>query len=51
LETNYSDVLSTAGGLLFYGETGGRFAVVDAKTRQTLITFKAGGPWKAFPMT
>ena len=30
-EANYSGVLTTAGGLLFYGETGGRFAAVDAR--------------------
>src|SRR2546421_5425197 len=50
-EANYSGVLSTAGGLLFYGETGGRFAAVDAKTGKTLVTFKAAEPWKASPMT
>jgi PQQ-dependent dehydrogenase (methanol/ethanol family) len=50
-EANYSGVLTTAGGLLFYGETGGRFAAVDAKTGKTLATFKATEPWKASPMT
>src|SRR5262249_53459397 len=30
-ETNYSGVLTTAGRLLFYGETGGGFAALDAK--------------------
>jgi len=44
-------VLSTAGGLLFYGETGGRFAAVDATTGKTLSTFKASEPWKGSPMT
>ena len=38
-EANYSGVLSTAGGLVFYGETGGGFAAVDAKTGKTLWTF------------
>ena len=50
-EANYSGVLTTAGGLLFYGETGGRFAAVDARTGETLFTFKATEPWKASPMT
>ena len=50
-EANYSGVLSTAGGLVFYGETGGRFAAADAKTGKTLWTFKATEPWKASPMT
>jgi alcohol dehydrogenase (cytochrome c) len=44
-------VLSTAGGLIFYGETGGGFAAVDAKTGKTLWGFKATEPWKASPMT
>jgi PQQ-dependent dehydrogenase (methanol/ethanol family) len=50
-EANYSGVLSTAGGLLFYGETGGRFAAVDANTGKTLSTFKSSEPWKGSPMT
>jgi len=50
-EANYSGVLTTAGGLLFYGETGGRFAAVDVKTGKTLYTFKATEPWKASPIT
>ena len=50
-EANYSGVLTTAGGLLFYGETGGRFAAVDAKTGKTLSTFKASESWRGSPMT
>ncbi len=50
-EANYSGVLTTAGGLLFYGETGGRFAAVDAKTGKTLYTFKASESWRGSPMT
>ena len=50
-EANYSGVLSTAGGLVFYGETGGGFAAVDAKTGNTLWTFKTNQAWKASPMT
>jgi PQQ-dependent dehydrogenase (methanol/ethanol family) len=50
-ESNYSGVLSTAGGVVFYGETGGGFAAVDAKTGRTLWHFEANQPWKASPMT
>ncbi|MDQ2899077.1 MAG: PQQ-binding-like beta-propeller repeat protein [Acidobacteriota bacterium] len=50
-ESNYSGVLSTAGGLVFYGETGGGFAAVDAKTGRTLWHFETNQPWKASPMT
>jgi alcohol dehydrogenase (cytochrome c) len=50
-ESNYSGVLSTAGGLVFYGETGGSFAAVDARTGQTLWHFETGQEWRASPMT
>jgi alcohol dehydrogenase (cytochrome c) len=50
-ESNYSGVLSTAGGLVFYGETGGGFAAVDAKNGTTLWHFETNQEWKASPMT
>lgn len=50
-ESNYSGVLSTSGGLIFYGETGGGFAAVDAKTGSTLWHFETNEAWKASPMT
>ncbi len=50
-ELNYSGVLSTAGGLVFYGETGGGFAAVDAKSGRTLWHFETNQEWKASPMT
>ncbi len=50
-EANYSGVLSTAGGLLFYGESGGTFAAADAATGKTLWHFNTGQVWKASPMT
>ena len=50
-ESNYSGVLSTAGGLVFYGETGGGFAAVNAKTGTTLWHFELNDEWKASPMT
>ncbi|NDJ13221.1 MAG: hypothetical protein EBY17_18830 [Acidobacteriia bacterium] len=50
-ESNYSGVLSTAGGVVFYGETGGSFAAVDAKSGVTLWHFNTGNQWKASPIT
>jgi PQQ-dependent dehydrogenase (methanol/ethanol family) len=50
-EGNYSGVLSTAGGVVFYGETGGSFAAVDAKNGRPLWHFETNQPWKASPMT
>ena len=50
-EANYSGVLSTDGGLVFYGETGGGFAALDAKTGTTLWHFETNSVWKASPMT
>jgi PQQ-dependent dehydrogenase (methanol/ethanol family) len=50
-ETNYSGVLTTAGGLLFYGETGGGFAAVNAQTGKPLWHFETSQHWKASPMT
>ena len=50
-ERNYSGVLATAGGLVFYGETSGGFAAVDAKSGATLWHFEAGDRYKASPMT
>jgi PQQ-dependent dehydrogenase (methanol/ethanol family) len=50
-EANYSGVLSTGGNLIFYGETGGSFAALDAKTGRNLWHFETGAQWKASPMT
>ena len=50
-ESNYSGVLSTAGGLVFYGESGGSFAAADAKTGKTIWHFNTGQVWKSSPMT
>jgi PQQ-dependent dehydrogenase (methanol/ethanol family) len=50
-EGNYAGVLSTAGGLLFYGESGGTFAAADARTGRTLWHFPTGAAWKGSPMT
>ena len=50
-EANYSGVLSTAGNLVFHGETAGGFAAVDAKTGRTLWSFPTNDSWRASPMT
>ncbi len=50
-ESNYTGVLSTEGGLLFYGESGGDFAAADARTGKTLWHFSTGQAWTASPMT
>jgi glucose dehydrogenase len=44
--------MSTAGGLVFYGESdGGAFVAADARTGKILWTFNTGQAWKAGPMT
>jgi alcohol dehydrogenase (cytochrome c) len=49
---NYTGVLATSTNLVFYGESSGGFAAVDAATGKTLWHFDAGTPqWKASPMT
>ena len=47
-----SGVLSTAGGLVFYGDNkDGAFVAVDAKTGGRLWHFDTGNTWKSSPMT
>ena len=48
---DYSGVLSTATGLVFYGETGGAFAAVHAKTGETLWHQEKNQVIKGSPMT
>jgi len=50
-ETNYSGVLSTASGLLFFGESNGELAAVDAKSGKFLWHFDANQVLKASPIT
>jgi outer membrane protein assembly factor BamB len=48
------DLMASSGdvdGLVFYGESGGAFAAVDAKNGKTLWHFGAGGIFKASPIT
>jgi len=46
-----SGVLSTAGGLVFFGEPGGTFIAVDSRTGKPVWHFETGQPWRASPMT
>ncbi len=46
-----SGTLATAGGLVFFGETGGTFTAVDSKTGKAVWHFESGQPWRASPMT
>jgi alcohol dehydrogenase (cytochrome c) len=50
-ERNYAGVLSTAGGLVFFGESSGGFAAVDASSGRYLWHYEANQPWKASPIT
>ncbi len=44
-------VLSTAGGVIFYGDDNGALAAVDAKTGKALWHFNTNETWRASPMT
>jgi len=44
-------VLSTAGGVVFYGDDNGALAAVDAKTGKALWHFNTNQTWRASPMT
>jgi alcohol dehydrogenase (cytochrome c) len=47
----WGGVLSTDGGIVFFGEDSGAFAAVDAKTGEPLWHFQTSQSWKASPMT
>jgi alcohol dehydrogenase (cytochrome c) len=49
--TASAGVLSTASGLVFFGENSGAFMAVDAKTGGPLWQFPTNQVWKASPMT
>jgi alcohol dehydrogenase (cytochrome c) len=48
---SWGGTLATAGGLVFFGEDGGAFTAVDAKTGEILWRFPTNQLWKASPMT
>ncbi|MCC6590414.1 MAG: PQQ-dependent dehydrogenase, methanol/ethanol family [Bryobacterales bacterium] len=47
----WGGVLSTAGGVVFFGHDDGSFAAADAKSGKLLWQFQANQLWKASPMT
>jgi alcohol dehydrogenase (cytochrome c) len=51
VQSNYSGVLTTSGGLVFFGESSGGFAAVDARTGKYLWHFETNHAMKASPMT
>jgi alcohol dehydrogenase (cytochrome c) len=51
-ENNYSGILSTAGGIVLFGECTGGFAAADARTGKYLWHFETHAhPFKGSPMT
>jgi PQQ-dependent dehydrogenase (methanol/ethanol family) len=48
---NYGGTLSTAGGVVFYGQASGEFAAVDAATGAHLWHFETQETWKSSPIT
>ena len=49
--TASAGLLSTASGLLFFGENSGSFMAADAATGKPLWSFPTNQTWKASPMT
>ena len=47
----WGGVLSTAAGLVFFGEDSGAFAAVDARSGKLLWHFPANTTWRGSPMT
>ena len=47
----WGGVLSTAGGLVFFGDDSGALAAVDARSGKPLWHFHLNAGWKASPMT
>ena len=48
---SWGGTLSTAGGVVFFGEESGAFAAIDATNGRILWTFQTNQFWKASPMT
>lgn len=48
---SWGGALSTAGGLVFFGDDSGAFAAVEAKSGKPLWYFHTNELWKASPMT
>jgi len=48
---SWGGVLSTAGGVVFFGEDSGSLMAADAATGKPLWSFQTSQLWKASPMT
>ena len=48
---SWGGTLSTAGGLVFFGEDSGALMAADAKNGKPLWSFQSNQTWKASPMT
>jgi alcohol dehydrogenase (cytochrome c) len=48
---SWGGTLSTAGGLVFFGDDGGALVAADAKAGKPLWSFQSNQVWKASPMT
>jgi alcohol dehydrogenase (cytochrome c) len=48
---SWGGVLSTAGGIVIFGQDDGALAVADARTGKPLWSFQTSQIWKASPMT
>jgi alcohol dehydrogenase (cytochrome c) len=49
--TSWGGVLSTAGGIVIFGEDSGSLTAADASTGKPLWSFQTNQNWKASPMT
>jgi len=49
--TSWGGVLSTAGGIVIFGDDGGSLMAADATNGKPLWSFKTNNNWKASPMT
>ena len=43
--------MSTAGGLVFFGDDSGALSAADARTGKALWSFQTSQVWKSSPMT
>jgi len=48
---SWGGVLSTAGGVVIFGEDSGALMAADAATGKALWSFQTNALWKASPMT
>ena len=51
LTDSYSGLISTAAGIVFYGDIGGEFVAADALSGEILWQYSTNQAWKASPMT